>query len=408
MKVEIKNSQNAVLAAALSIAIAVAAGLGTFASVLDQGDLKPAGIVVNLSRPKPIGQNIIVRPSQNSPKNIAISSLGRLEPLGEIVSINTPGELRFERVAKLLVKTGDKVYAGQPLVVLEGYERLAAVVAESEQKTQLALAKLAQVKAGAKAGAIAAQRANVEKWQAELEGRQTSQDQIIAELESQLRFTQAEYRRYQFLERQGAESASVLDSKRLEYERSCARLREAQASKKRLQETIADDIASASSTLNCIAEVRDVDINVAEAEVAQAMAAKKHAETELSLAVIRSPKNATILKVIAKEGECAAEKGLLEMGNTDQMVAVAEVYQDDAPKVISGAEAELTGDQIKGTLHGKVIEIGRRVIKQRVFGNDPGANFDERVVEVKVLLDSLSSKEVAALSNAQVRVLIRS
>ena len=66
----------------------------------------------------------------------------------------------------------------------------------------------------------------------------------------------------------------------------------------------------------------------------------------------------------------------------------------------------LTGDQFDGILHGKVFEIGQRVIKQKVFGSDAGANFDERVVEVKVILNRDSGKRVAALSNAQLQVSI--
>ena len=262
------------------------------------------------------------------------------------------------------------------------------------------------MKAGAKKGVIQAQNSTVEKLQAELSGRLKSQEQIIADVQSQATFTEAEYKRYRALFDQGAVSASALDSKRFDCQSSLAKLNETLASKKRLIETINDEIDSAHSTLESIKEVRVVDVKLAEAEVAQALASKHKADAELALATIRAPKSGTILKVIAKAGEADGGNGLFEMGDTEHMVAVAEVYQNDLCKVKAGADAELTGDQFVGTLRGKVFEIGQRVIKQKVFGSDAGANFDERVVEVKVLLDRNSSKMVSALSNAQVRVII--
>lgn len=393
-----KKKSNITLAIALSLAIAGAAGLCTFAAVDPSG----IGPVLGLTQKsiEPVVRQVVV--------NNNVSALGRLEPLGEIVCINAPGELRFERVGKLLVKTGEHVNEGQPLAVLECYERLLAAKAEAAEKVNVAEARLAQVKAGAKRGAIRAQRSTVEKLEAELAGRLKSQDQIIADIASQVRFTEAEFNRYQVLQEQGAVSASILGSKRFDYESSSAKLKEALATKKRLVETIQNEIASAGSTLEAVREVRDVDVKLAEAEVGQALASRKKAEAELALATIRAPKSGTVLKTFAKEGESEGEKGLLELGDTEHMVAVAEVYQSDLVRIMPGASAELMGEQFEGKLHGKVFEIGKRVIKQKVFGSDAGANFDERVVEVKVLLDQESSKKVSQLSNAQVRVIIRS
>ena len=110
-----------------------------------------------------------------------------------------------------------------------------------------------------------------------------SQDQFIADIKSQARFTEAEFRRYNSLFDQGAVSASARDSKRFDYESSQAKLNESLASRHRLVETINDEIASADSTLQAIKEVRAVDVKLAEAELSQALAAKQKADADLAL-----------------------------------------------------------------------------------------------------------------------------
>ena len=126
---------------ALSVVIAGAAGLGTFAAVT-AGGLSP---MLRLSGART--NNVSVSQVVASNK---ISSLARLEPLGEIVFINAPGEWRAERITELYVRTGDHVTANQPLAQLECYKRLAAAQTEACAKVSVAQARLAQVRAGAK------------------------------------------------------------------------------------------------------------------------------------------------------------------------------------------------------------------------------------------------------------------
>ena len=57
-------------------------------------------------------------------------------------------------------------------------------------------------------------------------------------------------------------------------------------------------------------------------------------------------------------------------------------------------------------LHGKVVEVGLEISKQDVLNTDPAAQFDARVVEVKVLLDEPSSRRVAGLTNLSLQVAI--
>jgi HlyD family secretion protein len=56
-------------------------------------------------------------------------------------------------------------------------------------------------------------------------------------------------------------------------------------------------------------------------------------------------------------------------------------------------------------LSGKVAEIGWQVFKNNVLDDDPAANADARVVEVKIRLDD--SKSVEGMTNLQVDVRVK-
>ncbi len=73
------------------------------------------------------------------------------------------------------------------------------------------------------------------------------------------------------------------------------------------------------------------------------------------------------------------------MGDVSSMVARAEVYQSDVPRVRAGDAAEL---DILGTrVAGKVTRIGSIVGKNQLTSIDPRAMRDLRVVEVTIQLD---------------------
>ena len=94
--------------------------------------------------------------------------------------------------------------------------------------------------------------------------------------------------------------------------------------------------------------------------------------------------------------------GIVDLGRTDKMYAVAEVYETDILHVRTGQRATIKSPALNQTLTGTVEYIGRRVGKLDLLSTDPTARTDARVVEVKVRLDD--SKAVAGLTNLQVTV----
>lgn len=332
--------------------------------------------------------------------------------------------------------------AGEPIAVLDSRDRLLDEVAQAQAQLRVAQVKLAQVRAGAKPGAINAQRATVSQEAAELTGQLRIQRQTIARLEAQyegdrsaqtaavqrlqaeLRTAQKELARYQSLYQAGAVSASLFDSKQLSVdttrqalkqataERSRTdgiaqrRLREAQAELGRLETTGQAQVATAQSRLAEVAEVRSVDIQMAQAEVEAARVALTKAQKNLDRATIKAPSDGQILKIYTRPGEQMSD-GIVALGQTEQMLVVAEVYQSDIHRVQVGQAATIRGQGFPGELRGKVIELGRQISRQQVFSGDPGENLDRRVVEVKIALDPKDSQQVANLSNLQVQTVIQ-
>lgn len=349
-----------------------------------------------------------VAPETVAPQITTVTALGRLEPEGEVIQLSAPGAPNGSQVEQLLVKVGDQVKPGQVIVILDARDRRQADLAATQEQVRVAQAKLAQVQAGAKQGEIGAQKATINRLEAERQGTLRAQAATVDRLAAELRNAQMEYQRYQSLYQEGAVSASQRDSKRLTLETARKSLQEAQAQLSRTRSTSAQEIEAAQATLNQITEVRPTDIEAAKAEVAQAQAAVKQAQADLAQAYVRAPQTGVVLEVNTRPGEVVSnEEGIVALGQTQQMMAIAEVYQDDINKIQPGQPAEITTPVIPGSLQGTVDRIGLQVEQQKVVDEDPAANIDARVVEVHLRLDPESSQKVVGLTNLQVTAKIQ-
>ena len=376
------------------------------------------------------------------PEVKTVTALGWLEPQGEIIKLSAPQSNQGSRVDQLLVKEGDLVEGGQAIAILDSRDRLQAALEQAKTEVEVAVARLEQVQAGAKQGDIQAQKARFQGNQAELDGQIITQKATIATLEAQLRGErsaqkatldriQAELnnaetncQRYDNLYQDGAVSAQDRDSQCLQAETSRKRLqeaqanlnetissrteqiREAQANLSRTIATVDQQIAEAQATLTAVSEVRPVDVKLAKSELTKAQASVKQANVNLEQAYVRSPQAGRVIEVNTHAGELISNEGIIELGQTEQMYAVAEVYDSDIPKIHSGQIATITADALPEPLKGTVEEVGLRVKKQSALDIDPTTNIDARVIEVRVKLDDISSKKAASLTNLQVKVTI--
>ncbi|WP_259729630.1 ABC exporter membrane fusion protein [Synechococcus sp. CS-1333] len=348
-------------------------------------------------------------PENNQTTHIieSVVALGRLEPENEVIKMSVPATLSNDRVAQLLVKRGDRVQVNQVIAILDSRDRLQGALFEAEQHVTVALAELAQVRAGAKSGEINAQQAEITRLQAELAGETWRQQATLASLEAEVNYARSEYKRFQSLYQEGALSASQFDQKRLAFQKAQAQLSEGKANQSRTGRTLRAQIESARANLDQIVEVRPVDLHIAQAKVDQAIAVAQRSKADLRQAEVRSPQAGQILEIYAKPGEVVGDKGIADLGQTRQMQVIAEVYQTDIGKIRMGQQVVITGEPFSGELQGTVNEIGLQVSQQETFNNQPGENLDQRAVKVTIRLNAADSDRVAGLTNLQVQVAIR-
>ena len=349
---------------------------------------------------------VATNPAPTVPQIQTVTALGRLEPSGEVWQVSASSSAGSDRVAELLVQEGESVFQGQVIAILDSHDRAAADLKQSQEQVRVAKANLARVKAGAKTGEIEAQQAAIARIEAERSNNIAAQQATIAKLEAELRNAQVEYQRHQQLYDRGAISASERDSKELAGETAQQQLEEAQANLTRIRSAQQQQIKEAKATLDRIAEVRPVDIELATAEVREAQAAVAIAKAELELTYIKAPQTGRILDILTRPGEIVSSDGIARIGKTNQMYAVAEVYESDIGKVKIGQPVNVTSNALLEELHGTVEGIGLEIQRQEVINIDPTANIDAKVVEVRVRLDEESSQKVAGLTNLLVNVKI--
>jgi HlyD family secretion protein len=158
------------------------------------------------------------------------------------------------------------------------------------------------------------------------------------------------------------------------------------------------DLSTRNLTSGANLEKAQMELDIALADVAAARA-------RLELAVVRAPVRAQVLEIHAYPGERVGPEGVMELGRTDRMYAVAEVYETDIAQVKVGQVAKIRSSAFDEELLGKVERISLKVGRLDVIGADPIAKTDARVVEVFILLDD--SEAVSRYTNMQVKVEIQ-
>jgi HlyD family secretion protein len=186
---------------------------------------------------------------------------------------------------------------------------------------------------------------------------------------------------------------AILDThalRKADVERLSAELENAERELRRAEQLEARSTASRS----------ELDAAAVAARVARA--SLDAARARLELAQVRSPLRGQVIAIGAREGERLGPEGLLELGETDRMYAVAEVYETDIGRVRRGQRARVRSPAFEGSRSGTVEKVGLKVGKLDVLGTDPVAKTDARVVEVRIRLDE--GHGVEALTNLQVEV----
>lgn len=308
------------------------------------------------------------------PKPIAVVGLGYLEPVTKIIKLGAPGNPDSQRIGALKVEEGDQVDEGQVVAVLDTAAKLQSQVDASQSLVALKRVQLERQKLDI-AAAITAKRSSLERARAELD------------------MTRADFDRQKALSDRGFAAQATFEKKQRELINSQATVREMEAALERIEASV-EGVGPEIDRL--------IDVAVAQKEFEAAESDLQVAKANLDQAMIRAPFAGRVLTVRARTGERIGSDGLLELGATQNMRAVIEVYQTDIPRVRVGQGVTIKSDVLPSPIVGVVERIGSTVKRQSVVNNDPATATDARVIEVFVVFDQAGSRIVAGFSNLQV------
>ena len=179
-------------------------------------------------------------------------------------------------------------------------------------------------------------------------------------------------------------------------------IRSAELQSARVNLDLARKVLKRQSALKQTSATSASRMDAAQRDVLVGEAAVKAAQERLDLARVKAPVAGQILEIHAREGERIGPDGLLDLGRTDKMYAVAEVFETDVALVHVGQHATITSPALDTPLTGVVDRIGKIIGKNDVLNLDPVAKTDSKVVEAFVLLDH--PEAVASLTYLQVQV----
>jgi HlyD family secretion protein len=297
-----------------------------------------------------------------------VVGLARLMPRGDVSIVAPPYGAGDARIAEILVSTGDRVEKGSVVARLDNEGQLQSSVLMAEANVAVRQAALLQTRAAV---------LNSEgEARAGLEQAQTAAAEATAD-----------HLRAQELFQRGVTTQAALDA-------SAAANRQATLSVRKAQATLARFTGEGVDMQpDVVVAARNLD--AADADLARA-------RKDLARAAVLAPISGVVLDVLAHAGERPPAVGIMQVGDTDQMMAEVEVYQDRIGVVVVGQPVELVAVAIGQTLQGRVQSIGLMVGRQGLISDDTAANTDARVITVMVDLDARSSAVAARFTNLEV------
>jgi ABC exporter DevB family membrane fusion protein len=324
------------------------AGLSTFNDILGYSIVAP---IVHKKSTKPSSQSDFV-PSEESQSNFVPAKEGskKLNPwlVGIVVLTIATGGITY----LVIDRSGKQTSIPEP----------ATVVAPVTAVTALGRLESA---GEAKLAEITAQQANIDRLQAQLATEKMEREAEIEDVQAELNNAESNYRRYQTLYRQGAVTRLAFDDRQETYQRAQAKLNEAKARLANTVATLEKQIEQEQAILDKLSEVRPVDLQEARAELDHAIAQVKRIEAELEDYYVRVPIDGQILKINTRVGEQVnTTQGIVELGRTNQMYAIAEVYETDVSKIKLGHTATVISEHggFEGKLQGTVDHIGLQIV----------------------------------------------
>ena len=297
-----------------------------------------------------------------------VVGLARVMPQGDVSVVAAPYGSGDARVAELLVTVGQRVDKAAVLARLDNRTALEGAVLMAEANLAVREANLIQTRA--------AVQASRDEAQAVLDQAQASAQEAAATL-----------LRTEELFARGVATQATLDSVRTAGESARLAVARAQATLTRFSAVALDD---------------QPDVIVATRNVDAARADLERARLDMARSEVVAPIAGTILDIHVTPGQRPPAGGIMDMGDTAQMMAEVEVWQDRISAVRPGQPVELAAASLGATLQGRVDSIGLTVGRQGLISDDAAENKDARVIRVLVALDAASSSLAARFTNLEV------
>jgi len=283
-----------------------------------------------------------------------VAGQGIVEPADREIKVGAPVA---GVIARILVREGERVQAGAPLVELQDdVERAQAESAAAELESVRAQLKRAR------------------------EGRRP-EDRLASDGDAEAARARAALSeltaaRSRLLKERGASSADEFDRARYQAEadRASERAQSARA-------------AAAHAGWR-----RDVE--VAQGALAQARAHLAEARARLDRLTVKAPRAGTVLQVLVREGEfynaniAGTATPLLIMGDLSVRRVRLDIDERDIDKVRLGQRGYVIAEAF-GARHfpGRVVEIGGRMGRKNLRTDEPTERIDTKILEVVLQLD---------------------
>ncbi|MEO1001661.1 MAG: HlyD family efflux transporter periplasmic adaptor subunit [Cyanobacteria bacterium J06638_7] len=151
-------------------------------------------------------------------------------------------------------------------------------------------------------------------------------------------------------------------------------------------------------------DVRENDLLALSGQLQEALAERERIDADLVLTELRAPIAGTVLRLHARVGERPGDQGVLELGASERMEALIEVYESDIDRVRLGQPVTISSEAggFSGSLRGRVLRISPQVRQREVLSSDPTEDADARIVEVRVALDPEDARRVRDLTGLRV------
>jgi HlyD family secretion protein len=297
-----------------------------------------------------------------------VIGLARLLPRGDVSIVAAPFGAGDARVAEIMVAEGDRLEKGTPVARLDNHDVLQSAVLQAEAAVAIREATLMQT--------LTAVQNSRDEAQAALDQARSAAVEARTELD-----------RSRSLFERGVTTRATLDAVVAAEQQAALAVTKAEAVLARYA---------------AVAVEEQPDVIVAARNLDAVKADLTRARRDLARADVRAPITGTVLNIHATPGERPPSEGIMEMGNTDQMMAEVEIYQDRIVQVQPGQPVELVSTALGQTFQGKVEFIGLTVGRQGLVSDDTAANTDARVIRVTVELDAASSKIASRFTNLEV------